>query len=622
MLVRFKVSTRVILLCLLGVIMLSVFAIAQDTDKSSDNTTSSTDVLAEDEVEFQDAELETSAGITPDSYFYFIDEFFDRFGSDLENREEKIAEIKAMIQAGKYEEAKEALEKYKEYADNLEDEVTPEEQENARESAVAIKKTINEIEDDIPEEYKDEFVNGIIEKEGRIATAARVSHQIKQLCETLAKLDPKQYADVCKVDEDDKDVPKWQKKLDRELTDEQKKEAEEFFKIMSACFRNPRECECDQIKIESFANVCKEKAPLAAECKEGNEEACKKLEEGEDPTELLPPHLQAVFERFSDEFGEAEFENHIPKECREKGITDFKECRKIMFSTHAPKECIDAGITSDDEDAEMKCRKIMMERHFPQECKEAGIDPADESAPYKCSKIMFEKNLPPECKNFIGKNEEGFRQNEEVMQKCRRIMEEIGREREGRFAPPAIGRDCRLIQDPAEKLRCLEEYYEAAQASGFPGKGEGPGGYEKVTSDSFPPECREAGALTPESCEAIFREKYGEQQHPQYSQPIQCPEGSYPKCTTPDSCECVREQQFDCTQYKCADGSYSTYNSEKRICECPTTTTSGTTSGTGTSGTSGTSGTGGTSCDCTGVTCPEGSYPGCKDGSVCACYSA
>ena len=47
---------------------------------------------------FAQVELSVNAGITPDSPFYFIDEFFEKFGDDLENREEKIAEILSAIE--------------------------------------------------------------------------------------------------------------------------------------------------------------------------------------------------------------------------------------------------------------------------------------------------------------------------------------------------------------------------------------------------------------------------------------------------------------------------------------------------------------------------------------------
>src|SRR3989344_9376356 len=92
--------------------------------------------------EFGDGELQVEAGITPDSAFYFVDEFFDGFGSDLENREEKIAEIKAMIGQGNFEAARKALEGYRSYAENLEREVNPDEGDETRRSAAAIRNAI------------------------------------------------------------------------------------------------------------------------------------------------------------------------------------------------------------------------------------------------------------------------------------------------------------------------------------------------------------------------------------------------------------------------------------------------------------------------------------------------
>ena len=81
---------------------------------------SETDILSEVESEYQDVELEVEAGTTPDSAFYFVDEFFDRFGDDLNVREEKIAEIKEMIREGKVEEARKSLDSYLALAEKIE----------------------------------------------------------------------------------------------------------------------------------------------------------------------------------------------------------------------------------------------------------------------------------------------------------------------------------------------------------------------------------------------------------------------------------------------------------------------------------------------------------------------
>ena len=90
-------------------------------------------ILEEAEKEFEDEELELSdPGLTPDSALYFFDELFDRFSGCLENREEKVAEMRVMIEEGKIDEAREALAKYEVCAEKVEREVSPEERKEAR----------------------------------------------------------------------------------------------------------------------------------------------------------------------------------------------------------------------------------------------------------------------------------------------------------------------------------------------------------------------------------------------------------------------------------------------------------------------------------------------------------
>ena len=83
------------MLFLFGVLIISLssFIVVGATDNRSDDCGG---------VDCDKLELEVSAGTTPDSAFYFVDEFFDNFGNSLEIREEKVAEIKAMIEAGNF----------------------------------------------------------------------------------------------------------------------------------------------------------------------------------------------------------------------------------------------------------------------------------------------------------------------------------------------------------------------------------------------------------------------------------------------------------------------------------------------------------------------------------------
>ena len=130
----------------------------------------------------ENAVLEETEGITPDSVFYPIDKFFDNFADDVKVRQEAVAEIRAMIEEEKYDDALEALEKYKKHAGELEREVSPEQRDEARRSAAAIYNVLKSLEAQIPDEYNEDFFDDIIEREKAIVTAAEIASKIKELC--------------------------------------------------------------------------------------------------------------------------------------------------------------------------------------------------------------------------------------------------------------------------------------------------------------------------------------------------------------------------------------------------------------------------------------------------------
>src|SRR3989338_6678179 len=174
-----------ILFTLLVVVGLFGFAYAEEEVGSGvvgDIGVDVVDVENIDGDQLKDAQLERGAGITPDSAFYFVEEVLSNFRDDSENREKKIAEIKAMVNEGNIEDARKSLERYNRYADELEKESDPEKRDEARRSAVAIKNVLREIESEIPEEDREEFVNSVIEKEKKIVTAVEIAGKIKSLC--------------------------------------------------------------------------------------------------------------------------------------------------------------------------------------------------------------------------------------------------------------------------------------------------------------------------------------------------------------------------------------------------------------------------------------------------------
>ncbi len=506
------------------------------------------------------ASLEIGAGITPDSSFYFVESgILSRFRSDLRNREKKIAEIEAMIQKGDVQSAKIALNKYKGYAHEAENNVDPEKSSEAKRSSVAIENTIKKIEEKIPAENKKEFVDDINQQERKISTAAELSHKIKDLCESLSKVDPQEYTRACRTSGES---PTWQKNLDKKLTKEQEQEAEAFFKVMSQCFKTPEQCDCGSITVASFAAVCKEKAPLAAQCQKGDQEACKKMNEGTDPRTLLPEHLQHVFDRLEGDYTNAKFEHYLPPECKEANVTSPKECEKIMFREHAPEECrkaVDAGELSIDtfKEFEKKCQEIMFRTHAPKECVDAGL-----TDPKECGQLIFKLKAPKECTdNGLTGSERGDEQ------RCREIMQQKGNEQQGQGPGSFSASRCKELQDKEEKLKCFEEAFSNAQehygsegngafnnGSFNNGKFEDRNGHEGGQRN-FPGPCVQANALTSEECRKVMDKSSQEQQkqaqeerrqneekHKQEQSQFECAPGTVKKCDN-ERCTCIPAEQ-------------------------------------------------------------------------------
>ena len=187
-----------------------------------------------------DVKLKGSAGLTPDSNFYFLEGLVesvmvgDNPETALKYKEEKVLELKEMVESGNQEGAEKALEGVEKYNEIIKKEVSPEIEREVRESSKAVKEVLNsfELEEEEWEDVK-EIVDENIKGEDKIALAAKISKQIDSLCRTLSQLDPLEYSKICKTGDD---APQWKGDMDRELTAEQEKEAKEFFGIMSQCF--------------------------------------------------------------------------------------------------------------------------------------------------------------------------------------------------------------------------------------------------------------------------------------------------------------------------------------------------------------------------------------------------
>jgi hypothetical protein len=341
------------------------------------------------------------AGLTPDSTFYFLENLVESVlvGENPEKalgyKEEKILELQEMVNSGNQEGAQEVLAKVEKYNNIIKKEVSPDIEKKVRASSKATKAILSNLDLEGTEwESVKGTVDANLKNEDKIALAAKISGKIAGLCTALSNIDPLEYSKVCKTDDD---APKWKRDLDKKLTKEQRKEAEEFFGIMSQCFKNPVKCRCDDISIEQFADKCKIIAPLAVKCEKGDEQACEEMDDVEDPIDLLPDYLQDVLEDVESRYDNSKHDLHIPLECVEVGASSREDCMKVMFKIHAPPECSAAFERGEinpknEHEGRQACEKIMFKLEAPNECLDAGLKDFDE-----CEKFMFKLDSPQEC---------------------------------------------------------------------------------------------------------------------------------------------------------------------------------------------------------------------------------
>jgi hypothetical protein len=469
--------------------------------------------IDEIEKEYSDDELVLgSGGLAPDSFFYFVDGFFDRFANDGDVSAEKVAEIKAMLEGGKTEEAREAYERYKEHVGDFEREVNPDERDETRRRVASTKRNLKIYEDE------NDFVGEVFEREERVLVAAEIATKVRDLCKELSELGAwAEFEKVCKTNNDD---PGWQKELFKDLTNEQKNEARKFGEIMSSCFKTSgRDCNCEGIPHEGLQEMCLTASPLAVECDEGDEDSCDKLDSLEFPSDL-PDYLEKVLYEVEDKFAEDSYENHIPSPCRDAGITgrgrgDRDKCFAIMIETEAPPECRDAiksaGVR-DERRARAICEEIMFKEHAPQECLNEGID-----NPRECAEFM---------RNSFGDDFDGERFSDRP--------------------------DCRNIENSKERLAC----YDGANLH----YGER---FEDRRGGGFPQLCKEAGALDRASCEKIMRNQFEDRHKETKEMERQCAT----KCSSQgkawdfsSGCRCFEgkyeseESGIDCAVTSCFEG--------------------------------------------------------------------
>lgn len=435
-------------------------SVPAETSSAADSEQTTAETSSNNEEEFN-----VDPGMTPDNPIYFIKDTYQRIvvGNNPEKalgyREQKIAEAKAMVEKGNPGAAEKSLDRALQYGDIIEREVSPDIKDEVNESMGKVQDAINSMKEDTEgEQWKDVNIgldNNI--KQGKnVGTAAELSAKIAELCETLAKLDPLQYADSCKTKDNS---PKWMKEQNKELTKEQEQQAKVFFDKLSVCFENPKECDCKGMGVQKFEDFCTQQSELAIKCMDGDKTSCKSINNGA-PEDLLPDYLIPIMKQVESKYSKAQFDNFIPEECVKANAKTPEECNKIMFRIDAPQECLDAGLTGASREDDAKCRTIMFQENTPKECTDAGITPEDKDGARKCAKIMFLSRAPQECLD-AGLTGEG-RDDEK---KCRELTKSQGgdyKQGNNTYAPQ-FNRDCNSIQDVNEKMKCFEEFYNNAQ---------------------------------------------------------------------------------------------------------------------------------------------------------------
>jgi len=383
-------------------------------------------------------------------------------------REERIAEAKALAPAcgegdeDACENMERALEAYRESADEVEKEVSPDEKEEEDRRTKAIRgEIVREIAKTAPPRYKDDFVKIVVKEKG-INSAAEIASKIKDLCEDLKHEDPQLAYKVCAPGDDG---PKWQKEMFEDLTAEQEAEVEKFVEVIGACFEDPTDCNCEEsTNIESFVDKCKVITGAEVACRNGDDAACEVAKEtGDDIFNSLndAPHLQKAmemiekkFSKFEDDRFDDRFDHKMPKEC--EGMNK-DECKEVMTNKgieHAPEECREAlreameNGNNNEWDSRRICDKIMMQKHAP-ECVAKGIEDPEE-----CRKFMYGiENRDPICQeNSI-----------HDMRDCESFLKSTGkykgrgyRENQKKKEGPDFNFNCKEIEDSTKRLECYD----------------------------------------------------------------------------------------------------------------------------------------------------------------------
>ena len=416
-------------LVFLAILSFSIYAQEANTVANLEEEVPDESVASEEEAEEEaiqdlieeaqtfDEELGVGAGILPGSAF----EFFDGFS---ESREEKVAEMEVLSrqcsegdqEACSYLDV--SFEKYIEYADEFEREVSPQEKEEAERTSQAIRGImVREIAQNVDPTKKDELIRAVVQKEKDISDAVNIAAEIESLCTKLVELGEVEKAkEVCNLDEEG-EAPEWLKDRRKEWKGEISDNAKRFIEILQACMKSSddnilgnvkEECPCEEMPGKNEV-LCTQISTLEDECHAGQEDSCGKSDAYmEEFMSALPEELRVAMES---QFGEFEEEKYGGSPAQFE-----KEFRK-----RAPPQCV-AALESGEIDlskgmfeARSKCEKIMMKEFGDPQCAEEGLSPED------CAESMSSdfRGEPRRGHGIEFVDCEGFESNEEKL-KCYR----------------------------------------------------------------------------------------------------------------------------------------------------------------------------------------------------------
>jgi hypothetical protein len=405
-----KIKTVSILLLFLLIVS---FVFAQDFELEEIDEFEEDEEFIEEEFVEEEILIEDRAGITPDSPFYFIDEVIEdinlavKKGEDKANyalniAEEKVAEAKLMADKNKSTETERALTRATNISAIVEQEVSPDLENETNEKMEIIKRILKEMEEQIPDDWDE--IKSLIDAQNTQADknkiAVNLAGKIEDLCEKLALQDWKLMEAEPRCNPDN--APDWlDQYIGGELKVREENAQEGVIDGMTQCFTDPRECDCSEIPVKSHRKMCEKAVPLAIECEfEFNQRACDELDSLD-----MPDISDKTGKTFTDYIGDREkdmFDKFMPPECEEQGLTSKDECEDLMHEIYgpAPEECMEDGeFIGEDE-----CEEIMEEIYgpTPEEC-------LDENGRFigedKCHEIMEELYGPtdPKCLDVNGR---------------------------------------------------------------------------------------------------------------------------------------------------------------------------------------------------------------------------